>query len=65
MQRRSIQHDAPLDLRLVEEAQRLGKEARGTPPGITREKLIRKARQVETASHIYEWLGSPGLQAPR
>jgi hypothetical protein len=59
MQRRSIQHDVPLDQRLVEEAQRLRKEARGTPPGITREKLI------ETASHIYEWLGSPGLQAPR
>jgi hypothetical protein len=27
--------------------------------------LIREARQAETASHINEWLSSPGLQAPR
>ena len=63
--RPSIQHDAPLDQRLIEEAQRLRKEARGTPPGVIRDKLIRQARQAETALHMQEWLSSPGLQPPR
>ena len=65
MQRRRIQHDARLDQRLIEEAQRLRKEAKGTHPGIERERLIRKARQAETAAHMQEWLSSRGLQAPR
>ena len=56
---------APLGQRLTEEAQRLRKEARDTPPGIERERLIRRARQAETAVHLQAWLGSPGLQAPK
>jgi len=64
MQRRPIQHDAPLDQRLIEEAQRLRKEARGTPPGVARDMLIRQARQAETAAHTQEWLSSAGLKAP-
>jgi hypothetical protein len=59
------QHPISLYQRLNEEAQRLCKEARGTQPGVERERLIRKARQAETASHIDKWLSSPGLQAPR
>jgi hypothetical protein len=62
---RSKQSAGPLDLRLEEQAKRLRKEARGTPPGVEREKPIRLARQAETAAHIQEWLTSPGLQAPR
>jgi hypothetical protein len=50
----------PLDQRLEEQARRLRKEV-----GVEREKLIRLARQAETAAHIQEWLTSPGLQAPR
>ena len=65
MQRRSFKQTAPLDQRLTEEAERLRKEARGTPPGVARDKLIRRARQAETASHVQEWLASPGLQTPR
>jgi hypothetical protein len=42
----------------------LRKEARGVYPGVEREKLLRRARQAETAAHIQEWLTSPGLQAP-
>jgi len=59
------QNPISLYQRLNEEAQRLRKEARGTQPGVERERLIRKARQAETASHIDKWLSSPGLQAPR
>ena len=65
MERRSFKPSAPLDQRLEEQAKRLRKEARGTPPGVEREKLLRRARQTETAAHIQEWLSSPGLQAPR
>ncbi|MEA3159451.1 MAG: hypothetical protein QOD95_999 [Gammaproteobacteria bacterium] len=64
-QRRSFKQSAPLDQRLEEQAKRLRKEAKGTPPGVEREKLIRQARQAEMAAHIQQWLTSPGLQAPR
>jgi hypothetical protein len=64
MQRRIIQ-PTTLDERLDEQAQRLRKEAQGTPPGIQRDMLIRKARQAEIAAHMREWLSSPGLHAPK
>ena len=64
MQRRHIQQTTTLEHRLLEEAGRLRKEARGTPPGIERERLLRRARQAETASHINQWLSSKGLQSP-
>jgi len=54
-----------LEQRLSNEAVRLRKEAQGTPPGIQRERLIRRARQAETASRMTEWLTSPGLQPPK
>ena len=59
------QNPKSLYQRLNNKAQRLRKEARGTQPGIERERLIRKARRAETASNIDEWLSSPRLQAPR
>jgi hypothetical protein len=62
---RRFKQSVPIDQRLIEQAKRLRKEAKGIPPGVEREKLIRRARQVETAAHIQEWLTSPGLQAPR
>jgi hypothetical protein len=65
MERRRFKQSAPLELRLAEQAERLRKEARGTPPGIEREKLLRRARQAETAAHMQEWLTSPGLQPPK
>jgi hypothetical protein len=40
-------------------------EAQKLPHGKEREALVRKARQLETASHINEWLSSPGLTAPK
>jgi hypothetical protein len=62
--RRRFKQTESLEQRLVEEATKLRKEAQGTPPGIERERLIRRARQAETASHMNEWLTSPGLRAP-
>ena len=65
MQRRHFKQTVSLDQRLSDEAQRLRKEAQGTPPGYQREMLIRRARQAETAAHMQQWLLSPGLQAPK
>jgi hypothetical protein len=62
---RRFKENAPLGQRLTEQAKRLREEARATPPRFERERLIRQARQAETAAHIQEWLTSPGLQAPR
>jgi hypothetical protein len=64
-QRRFNPTAPPLDQRLIEEAQRLRKEAKGTHPGIERDRLIRRARQAETAARMSEWLMSPSLRAPR
>jgi hypothetical protein len=51
-----------LEQRLEHEAFRLRMKAQGTPPGVEREHIILRARQIENASHINEWLRSPGLQ---
>jgi hypothetical protein len=40
-------------------------EAQKLPHGKEREALVRKARQLETASRINKWLSSPGLAAPK
>lgn len=53
-----------LEQRLVVEAHRFRNEVRGTPPGVERERLVRKALQAEAASQLSEWLRSPGLRAP-
>jgi hypothetical protein len=45
-----------LEDRLAYEAKRLREQAKELPPGCG------KARQTETASHMSEWLRSPGLQ---
>ena len=62
------QRDQPkhrFDQRLAQEALRIKEQAKTLPHGQERELLSRKALQVETASHISEWISSPGLQPPR
>lgn len=39
-------------------------QAERLPYGNEREALERKARQLDIASHINEWVSSPGLQPP-
>lgn len=60
--RRRVKQTETLERRLTEEAAKLRKEAQGTPPGVERERLMRRARQAETASQMNEWLSSHGLQ---
>jgi hypothetical protein len=48
------------------EAQKAKLEAQlsGLKPGPQMDALRKKIRQLETASHMNEWLSSPGLQTP-
>ncbi len=64
IRQRRFKQTTTVDERLEEQAAKLGKEAQGTPPGVARDDLLRRARRAETAAHIQEWLKSPGLQAP-
>ena len=55
----------PFDPCLAQEALRIQEQAKTLPHGQEPERLSRKTRQVETASHISEWISSPGRQPPR
>jgi hypothetical protein len=65
MQRNRFTQTITLGNRLADEAERLRQKARTVPVGKERDRLLRKARQLETASHINQWLSSPGLQTPQ
>ncbi len=57
-------HKLPFEQRLAQEARRVKERAKSLPHGRERELLSRKARQLEIALHINEWLSSPGLKPP-
>jgi hypothetical protein len=42
----------------------LRRKAEMLPQGRLRDVAERKARQVDTASHLSQWLRSPGLRTP-
>jgi hypothetical protein len=66
MERPRVKHTVSFEERMAEEAERFRKAAEDQPPGSTaRELLLRRARQAETASHMSDWLRSPGLQRPQ
>jgi hypothetical protein len=62
--RRRFIHTTTLEERLADEAGQLRDQAKMLPAGAERENLLRKAKQCDTASHITEWLNSPGLRQP-
>lgn len=62
--RRRFKQTVSLEQRLTNEASRLREEAKLMRPCARRDGLIRKARQLDTASHMSEWLNSPGLRPP-
>jgi hypothetical protein len=64
-ERRRVKHTVTFEQRLAAEAQRLKAEAGELPQGKARDDMMRKARQAETASHMNEWLSSPGLRPPK
>ena len=50
--------------RVAAEKARLEAQAAKLPPGPAKDGLLKKIRQLETASHLNEWITSPGLQSP-
>lgn len=65
MLRTRIKHIVSFEKRLESDTVRLREQARLMAPGKERDALLRKARQIETAAHINEWLSSPGLRPAR
>jgi hypothetical protein len=63
--RRFKQRTKTFEEHLAEEADRFREAAKDLPQGMARELLLRRARQAETASHVSDWLRSPGLQPPK
>jgi hypothetical protein len=57
-ERRRFSQTTSLEERLAKEATQLRKQAQGTPPGIDRDLLVRKARRAESAPRMTEWLAS-------
>jgi hypothetical protein len=51
--------------RLGSEASRLTDGAKALRPGHEQDAMVRKARLMETAAQINEWLASPGQPALR
>jgi hypothetical protein len=65
-QRRHTKHKTTFEERLTEEAQRFKEAAEKGPPGsTTRELLLRRVRQAETALHISSLLSSRSLASPK
>jgi hypothetical protein len=58
------QPKATFEQRLAKQALLIKEKVKSLPQGKERELLSRKARQLETASHIAQWLSSPGLRSP-
>jgi hypothetical protein len=51
--------------RLIKEARLAREKAEQLPPSMEREALLMKARAVDIAANIEEWLNSPGLRSPK
>jgi hypothetical protein len=60
--RRSVPHT--FEENIAAEKAKLEAQIAQLKPGPQRDAVLKKIRQLETASHMSEWLSSTGLQAP-
>jgi hypothetical protein len=60
--RRSAPHT--FEDNIAAEKAKLEAQLPGLKPGPKMDEIRKKIRQLETASHMSEWLASPGLQSP-
>jgi hypothetical protein len=60
--RRSVPHT--FEDNIAAQKCKLEAQLAGLKPGPQMDALRKKIRQLETASHLSEWLSSPGLQSP-
>lgn len=51
--------------RLADERKRIEAAMALLGPGLRRNRLSEKLRQLDVAAHINEWLSSPGLRVPK
>jgi hypothetical protein len=65
IKRRRFKQTKPLKERLVEEAHNLRDEAKLLPDGPVRDAALTKARQIEAAAHMDDWLNPPGRRSPK
>jgi hypothetical protein len=63
--RRRVRQITSLRDRLASFAKEVRERASLLPPGEERADLLRRARQADSASHLDEWVNSPGLQPPK
>ena len=54
-----------IEQKLHQQSEEAKSEAERLPCGKEREALVRKARQLKTASQINRWISSPALQPPK
>jgi hypothetical protein len=52
------------DESIAAEKTRLEEQLANVARGPERDALLKKIRQLDTASHLNEWVTSPGLRAP-
>jgi hypothetical protein len=64
MQQRSSSKPHSFEDRIAAEKSRVEEQLAGISHGPQRDELVKKIRQLDTASHLNEWLRSPGLQPP-
>ncbi len=57
-------HTKTIEEKWREQREVILEQAKTLPHGRERDELMRKARQLQTASHINEWISSPGLRPP-
>ena len=62
--KRVVMAQKTTDSKWLEQALAARAEAEALPHGSQRDALMRKARQLETASQMNAWLKSPGLKPP-
>jgi hypothetical protein len=62
--RRRFKQTQSLKERLLAEAQHQRYEAELLPYGPVQDAAIKRARQIEVAAHMDDWLNSPGLRPP-
>jgi hypothetical protein len=61
IKRRRFKQTKPLKERLLDEAQILRDELKLLPYGPVRDAALKKARQIEAAANMDDWLKSAGL----
>jgi hypothetical protein len=64
LKRRRFKQSTSFQERLAEWAKQVRDQADQLPPGIERDKLLKKVRQADAAAHLDDWANSPGLQPP-